>query len=394
MNKQIYTHAQVIKALTENPNTHLQDCYFAYFPMRLSGLGITERIKDGKSRLINRGKELFANNEFMDAYSSVAICVTHPQDNGEYRPLGFEDADLIVGNSIHAFIRENEIWIIARIHNQKLVDLLLENEFSTSPYFISEEVENVLDNGDILFDERPILCNHLAIVANGYWDKKTNNNPIGKELSMEDAKIDNEIKVDNDKVDNEVEKIDSDTKDNDTKIDNENNPDSDTKIDNKVDNDIENDKVDNDCKKVDNEAIQASIDYNTLLDNYNALKAQVDALIENSEAAKTDAELKEKDEVIEAINDIADSSEFIEKPRVRANEDAKAVLQRFLKTNKKHISEKYHALADSMPDSVYSIAKIDVLQDMRNNLKIKHKEAGVAKNGWVMRNNEIAGFKF
>ena len=107
------------------------------------------------------------------------------------------------------------------------------------------------------------------------------------------------------------------------------------------------------------------------------------------------ADLTEKDEVIEAINEIADSSDIVERVRARVGDSAKDILQKFLKVNKKHVSEKYHALVDSIPNNAYSLAKNDILDDVRKNLVIKNQVQNTHKtSGWQLHNGEIMGYKF
>ena len=144
---------------------------------------------------------------------------------------------------------------------------------------------------------------------------------------------------------------------------------------------------------------QAKVDstdnVSALIDEINTLKAQVDSLLQAQDTAKSDEELQEKDEVIEAINEIADSSDIVERVRARVGDSAKDILQKFLKVNKKHVSEKYHALVDSIPNNAYSLAKNDILDDVRKNLAVKNQVQNTHKtSGWQLHNGEIMGYKF
>ena len=175
------------------------------------------------------------------------------------------------------------------------------------------------------------------------------------------------------KIDTEGEKVDTDTE---TKADN---ADTETKADN-ADTETKADNTDN---------------VSALIDEINTLKAQVDSLLQAQDTAKSDEELQEKDEVIEAINEIADSSDIVERVRARVGDSAKDILQKFLKVNKKHVSEKYHALVDSIPNNAYSLAKNDILDDVRKNLAVKNQVQNTHKNsGWQLHNGEIMGYKF
>lgn len=378
------TETEIIQTLLNNINTHVYTSLFAYFPMRLSGTGITERMREGKAYLINRDLARFSTQEFMSVYACIPICVEHPtNEKGEFVPLGFSHAHTIIGNAIHSFLRDNEIWIIARIHNKDMADLILSNEFSTSPYFISQEEEHVLENGDTIAEEIPLLCNHVAIVANGYWDKKTLNKPISKEYNMqEDTKIDNaEIKADN------TEEIKADTQETEVKADEVEEV--------KADNTEEETKADTQAELEETKADEIP-SVSALIDEINTLKAQVDSLMQASDMRQSEADLQEKDSVIEAINEIADSHDVVERISVRVGDNAKDILQKFLNTNKKHITKKYHALIDSMPQNAYLFAKTDILQDMKNNLAEKQKAQfePTQQKGWVTLNGALLGYKF
>lgn len=372
----IANEAEIIKELLKNPDTHYINECFAYIPMRLTGLGLTERIINDKAMIFNRTKENFASDEFMKTYANILICMQHPlNEKGEFEPLNFKHAKDIIGNAIHSFLRENEIWIIARIYNPQAVELILNNNYSTSPYFISKEVQHEIEN-DVIYNEIPLICNHLAIVEKGFWDKKSNDiKPISKEQNMENEKIDTQ-EVEATKADTEVKEID--TQDN-----------QETKADDTQE--LENTQVDDETENTQ----KAGNDISALIDEINALKAQVDVLMQNQDTNKSDEDLQEKDEIIEAINEIADSNEIIERIRVRNADSAKDILQKFLKSNKKHVSEKYHTLIDSIPQNAYSLAKNDILQDLKNNAIKKNQMQDIQTNkGWQLHNNEIKGYKF
>lgn len=374
------SETDIIKELLENPNTHYLNDYFAYIPMRLTGLGLAERIIDNKAMIFNRTKENFATDEFMKIYASIPICIQHPtNESGEFEPLGFKHSSSIIGNAIHSFLRDDEIWIIARIHDDKAVCALLGGDYSTSPYFISKEVQHEIEN-DVIYNEIPLICNHLAIVDKGFWDKKINDkNPISKEQNMSSKKVDS---AEVEKIDTEAEKVDIETKaDSEVeKVDTQEAEASEAKADTQTQAETKADSTDN---------------VSALIDEINTLKAQVDSLLQAQDTAKSDEELQEKDEVIEAINEIADSSDIVERVRARVGDSAKDILQKFLKVNKKHVSEKYHALVDSIPNNAYSLAKNDILDDVRKNLAIKNQVQNTHKtSGWQLHNGEIMGYKF
>ena len=201
-----------------------------------------------------------------------------------------------------------------------------------------------------------------------------------------------EPKADENKDQNTEPKADSMDENKDKKVDF-----MDSDMDKKVDSTETKDMNDNDVKADVNteETSKADMDIQALLHEIEVLKGQVNALTQAQDTAKSDEELQEKDEVIEAINEIADSSDIVERVRARVGDSAKDILQKFLKVNKKHVSEKYHALVDSIPNNAYSLAKNDILDDMRKNLAIKNQVQNTHKtSGWQLHNGEIMGYKF
>ena len=149
---------------------------YAYLPLRLTGTGLTERMDENdKARIIDRRMEDFATDELMREYANINIVLTHPKnENGECVRAGLVNGGAFVGNTIASYLKGEEIWVIGRIHDADVVDLIMGNakagtNLSTSPHFVSDEIEG--DNG--IFIEKPLKINSLAIVSKGFWDKKT-----------------------------------------------------------------------------------------------------------------------------------------------------------------------------------------------------------------------------
>lgn len=143
------------------------DNEFGYIPLRLTGTGIRERkSSDEKVRVVNRNLQTFTTPELMKLYANLPVVLDHPKnENGEAVRAGYENGTF-VGNTIDSYVNGEEIWVIARLQEKSLIDYLKENnDLSTSPHFVTEEV---LENG--IFQEVPIKVNSLAIVSKGFWD--------------------------------------------------------------------------------------------------------------------------------------------------------------------------------------------------------------------------------
>lgn len=174
---------------------------YAYIPLRFSGTGITERLdENGKARLIDRRLEDFATPELMKEYANINILLTHPKnENGDCVRAGLVNGGAFVGNTIASYLKGEEIWVIGRLHDADIVDLIMGNakngtDLSTSPHISSEEVLG--RNG--VYVEKPLKINHLAIVGEGFWDKKSTSPAIeGDSLTfIEEDKVTEKEKAD------------------------------------------------------------------------------------------------------------------------------------------------------------------------------------------------------
>lgn len=149
---------------------------FVYLPLRLTGTGITERLdNEGLAYVIDRQLEIFATEDWLKQYANIPVLLTHPKnESGENVRADLENG-LFVGNTIASYIKEKEIWVIARIFHKETIELIMQRTseklpISTSPHFVSE---NQTQEGSEVFLEIPKKINHLAIVEKGFWDKKS-----------------------------------------------------------------------------------------------------------------------------------------------------------------------------------------------------------------------------
>lgn len=161
---------------------------YAYLPLRLTGTGLTERLdENGKARIINRRFEDFTTPELMKEYANINICLTHPKnEDGDCVRAGLVNGGAFVGNTIASYLKGEEIWVIGRLYDPEVVDLIMGNakngtDLSTSPHISSEEVLGE----DGIYLETPLKVNHLAIVSEGFWDKKSTSPAIeGDSLTL------------------------------------------------------------------------------------------------------------------------------------------------------------------------------------------------------------------
>lgn len=154
----------------------ITDGDYAYIPLRMTGTGLAERLDSNqKARIVDRRLYDFSTPELMQQYANIPIVLTHPKDNeGNCVRAGIVNGGAFVGNTIASYLKGDEVWVIGRIHDADIVDLIMGNakngtDLSTSPHISSEEIEG--ENG--IFVEKPLKVNSLAIVSRGFWDKKS-----------------------------------------------------------------------------------------------------------------------------------------------------------------------------------------------------------------------------
>lgn len=184
------------KLISGELNGIVTDGDYAYIPLRFTGTGVTERLSEviddsGNprmvARIVDRKIEDFTTPELMSQYANIPIVLTHPKnEDGDCVRAGLVNGGAFVGNTIASYLKGNEVWVIGRIHDVDIVDLIMGNakngtDLSTSPHITSGEIEG--ENG--IFIETPLKVNSLAIVSKGFWDKKTTSPAIeGDSLTL------------------------------------------------------------------------------------------------------------------------------------------------------------------------------------------------------------------
>lgn len=135
------------------------ECF--YMPVRITGLGENLRFGDGTLFVENRDKIAFLSNEAMAHFGNLPIIINHPKES----LLNSENLaeNRIIGNTINAFFKDDEIWGIARIFDKSILEKLNNGIYSTSPAIKSFHSQGTR--------ECPLVINHLAFVDKGHWDK-------------------------------------------------------------------------------------------------------------------------------------------------------------------------------------------------------------------------------
>lgn len=140
------------------------------FAIRLTGTGAAYR--DKHKEFVWRDPSIYLNEEFLARCNGLAVVWEHPPkatlDTKEYRKRS-------IGAIMLAFIKGDEVWGIAKVHDDEAASEMESEDLSTSPGVVLRDVDNIefsMQGGKTLLVEgKPKLLDHVAICALGVWDK-------------------------------------------------------------------------------------------------------------------------------------------------------------------------------------------------------------------------------
>jgi 8-oxo-dGTP pyrophosphatase MutT (NUDIX family) len=166
------------------------------YDMRITGTGKSFRSKINEH--VWRPPEEYLNDEFLARVNGLPVIWIHPEED----LLNSEQfSKRIVGTVMLPYIKGDEVWGIVRVYDAETIDALEDDKYSTSPGVLVGGKRLKNDKGDkILFESKPMLIDHLAIVPRGVWDK--GGEPSGVEaVNVEaDAVVDSEPDLDYDRL--------------------------------------------------------------------------------------------------------------------------------------------------------------------------------------------------
>ncbi len=143
-------------------NTHL-------VALRIFGTGVSYRTKFQEFTF--RDPEIYQSEETLARCNGLPVVIEHP-------PEQMLNADEYEARNIGAvmlpYIKNDEVWGIARVYDSEIAEILASGELSTSPGVrLGEEGNGILPLGEerLLVEGNPKLIDHIAIVPNGVWDK-------------------------------------------------------------------------------------------------------------------------------------------------------------------------------------------------------------------------------
>lgn len=140
--------------------------------IRITGTGLSYRTK--LNEYVWRDSSIYLTAEFLERSQGLPVILDHPP--GKPFLNGQEFKRRIVGTVFIPYIRGNEVWAIAKIWDEQMMDSIEDDILSTSPCVVfanfDTSVQYKSDEGRALLVEgKPALLDHLAICLKGVWDK-------------------------------------------------------------------------------------------------------------------------------------------------------------------------------------------------------------------------------
>ena len=143
----------------------------ALVAMRITGTGMAYR--EGLQEHVWRDPSLYLNDDFLARCNGLPVIVEHPNakvlDSAEF-------ADRVVGTIMLPYVKQNEVWGIARMYDATTIQMIEDHRLSTSPAVVfrnpsANATQRMDDGGTLLIEGKPSLLDHLAICELGVWDK-------------------------------------------------------------------------------------------------------------------------------------------------------------------------------------------------------------------------------
>ena len=182
---EIVTELDIAKKIRDGELTSpLEYKNIVMYNLRITGTGVSYRSK--LDEYVRRNPDDYLNDEFLERCNGLPVLFAYRKDvktdaetvNGhpEKDKLDSESfANSVVGMIVLPYIRGNEVWGIAKIYDAEAAHIMSELQLSTSPavQFMpgTNKVQQLQDGSHLLIEGKPELLDHLAVVANGVWDK-------------------------------------------------------------------------------------------------------------------------------------------------------------------------------------------------------------------------------
>lgn len=137
------------------------------FPVRITGTGIALRM--GKMQYTFRDPEQYLTPEFVERCNGLNLLWQHAESDLTDQKTSDNQS---IGTVVSSFVKNQEVWGVARILDPAVAQRIATGAYSTSPSFITA-IESKSEHGGLEFtvEGQVIHLDHLAIVDMGVWDK-------------------------------------------------------------------------------------------------------------------------------------------------------------------------------------------------------------------------------
>ncbi|MFA9204825.1 MAG: NUDIX domain-containing protein [Bacteroidia bacterium] len=141
------------------------------FALRITGTGMSFR-SDGEE-YVWRDPAIFLADHFVARCAGLPVILDHPASETLNSK---EFSHRIVGTISLPYVRDSEVWGIAKIFDDAAIAMMTTEQLSTSPCVVfssrsGNEVRELPDGASLLIEGKPVLLDHLAICEQGVWDK-------------------------------------------------------------------------------------------------------------------------------------------------------------------------------------------------------------------------------
>ena len=150
------------------------------FDIRITGTGRAVRYLDRKvegqeekekyKEFVWRDPAIYLNDEFLARCNGLPVVWVHPEkatlDSEEYHERN-------IGSVFLPYVKDSEVWAVAKIYDDAAIKMMSEEQLSTSPGVVlgAKRTKLNLEGGDVLlFEDEPFQLDHVAVVEAGVWD--------------------------------------------------------------------------------------------------------------------------------------------------------------------------------------------------------------------------------
>lgn len=142
------------------------------YALRITGTGHSYR--PGSKEYVWRPPEHYLDDEFLARCNGLPVVWLHP-DNEMMTSDDFKER--VIGTVMLPYVKGDEVWGVAKIYDEEALAQMEKaaagDGISTSPgvWGVGNNTKDLGGGEHALFEEKPLLLDHLAVVDAGVWDK-------------------------------------------------------------------------------------------------------------------------------------------------------------------------------------------------------------------------------